>query len=50
MCNTSFPNEVSLGKEVMIDGQDNLFVNIITTSASSFLSITDKYKKESKGW
>ena len=39
---SSFPNEVSKN---IIDDQANLFVNIITTSASSFFSITEKYKK-----
>ena len=32
------------------DDQANLFVNIITKSASSFFSITGKSKKEIKGW
>ena len=40
---SSFPNEVS---GIIIDDQANLFVNIITTSASSFFSITEKSTKE----
>ena len=43
---SSFPNEVSRN---IIDDQFNLLVNIIT-SASCLFSITEKSKKESKGW
>ena len=43
---SSFPNEV----RNITDDQANLFVNIITTSASSFFSITEKSKREIKGW
>ena len=44
---SSFPNEVSRN---IIDEQANLFVKIITESAFSFFSVTEKSKKESKGW
>ena len=43
----SFYNEIS---KKIIDDQANLFVNLITTSASSFFSITEKSKIESNGW
>ena len=43
---SSFPNEVSRN---IIDDQSNLFINIITASASSFFSITEKSKKKVKG-
>ena len=44
---SSFPNEVSRN---IIDEQANLFVKIITESAFSFFGVTEKSKKESKGW
>ena len=44
---SSFPNEVSRN---IIDEQANLFVKMITESAFSFFSETEKSKKESKGW
>ena len=43
----SFYNEIS---KKIIDDQANLFVNLITISASSFFSITEKSKIESNGW
>ena len=51
---TNFPNLLALFlikvSNNITDDQDNLIVNIITTSESSFFSITEKIKKESKGW
>ena len=44
---SSFPNEVSRN---IIDEQANLFVKIITKSAFRFFGVTEKSKKESKGW
>ena len=51
---TNFPNLLALFlikvSNNITDDQDNLIVNIITTSESSFFSITEKTKKESKRW
>ena len=44
---SSFPNEVSRS---ITDDQANLFCNIITQSASSFFGVTERSKKENKGW